>query len=91
VTDEQRAALNVWQPMMQQCRDKIAAANPSLFKILVEVSPSPNVDLRDLYDRKITIGQFNTRKQDLNEKLRAAIASRTGGTTTVSAPSVSPQ
>src|SRR5262249_1101835 len=80
VIDEQPAALNVWQPMMQQCRDKIAAANPRLFKILVEVSPSPNLDLRELYDRKITIGQYNTRKQDLNEMLRAAIASRMGGT-----------
>ena len=90
VTEEQRAALNVWQPMMQQCRDKIAAANPRLFKILVEVSPAPNAELRELYDRKITIGEYNTRKQDLNERLRAAIARR-AGTTPVAAPSTSPQ
>ena len=77
VTDDQRTALDVYQPLHEQCRNKIMVANAPLAKIMLKVQPAPYADLRALYERKITIGEFNTRKQDDLDRLRAALVNPT--------------
>jgi hypothetical protein len=74
VTDEQRTALDVYGGLFQQCRNKISAASPQVWRILVQVNPNPTEDLKNLYDRKITLGQYNTRRQEIIDKFQAAIA-----------------
>ena len=75
VTDDQRAALNVLQTVRDQCRTRIAAANPKLWKLMVQLEPSPNEKLKELYDRKITIGQYNSDRQLLLDKFQTALVS----------------
>ena len=41
VTDEQRAALDVFKSQNEQCRNNIAMANPRLWQIVVQVQPAP--------------------------------------------------
>jgi hypothetical protein len=74
VTDEQRPALDVVRSVIEQCRNNIATANPRLWQILVQVSPAPNVTLKKLYDRQITIGQYNTYRQEIEDKFKSALA-----------------
>ena len=74
VTDEQRAALDVFKSLNEQCRNNIAAANPRLWQIVVQIQPSPYEHLRQLYDRKITIGEYNSYRQEMMEKLNNALA-----------------
>lgn len=76
-TDEQRTALDAYQPLHEECRNKLMAANPHLAKIMVQVQPAPYANLRALYKRKITIGEFNTRKQDELDELKAALVNPT--------------
>jgi hypothetical protein len=73
-TDEQRAALDVFSGYYAECRNKIAAANPRLWKIMVQVNPNPSEELRNLYDRKITWGEFNRHRQEIIDKIQAAVA-----------------
>ena len=70
-------ALDAYQSLHEECRNKIMAANPRLAKIIIQVQPAPYANLRVLYERKITIGEFNTRKQDDLDKLRAALVNPT--------------
>jgi hypothetical protein len=41
---------------------------------MVQIQPSPAEHLKQLYDRKITIGQYNTYRQEILEKFKQAIA-----------------
>ncbi|HZS84346.1 MAG TPA: hypothetical protein VFA50_15835 [Stellaceae bacterium] len=74
ITEEQRPALDAFEGLFMQCRQKIAAANPILSRIMVQVDPSPTEELKSLYDGKITWGQYNTHRQELLDKLQAAVA-----------------
>jgi hypothetical protein len=74
VTDEQRPALDVFKSLNEQCRNNIAKMNPRLWQILVQVQPAPYVNLKKLYDRQITIGQYNTYRQEIEEKFKSALA-----------------
>jgi hypothetical protein len=76
IKDTQRPALDVLKELVERCRKEMAKANPQMWKILVQVQPAPQENLILLYRKKITIGEFNKRKQDTLEKLQAAIASR---------------
>jgi predicted aspartyl protease len=82
ITDEQRTALDALPALREQCRARIATANPRLWKIAVQIDPAPDEELKKLYDRKITIGQFNSDKQALIAKLQAALASADDATPT---------
>jgi len=77
ITNEQRPALDAYKELLGQCRNKIAAANPHLWKIMMQVQPAPYKELTLLYNKKITTGQFNTRKQETADKLQAAVADQT--------------
>jgi hypothetical protein len=77
ITNEQRPALDAYKELHEQCRNKIAVANPHLWKLMTHVQPNPYKDLTLLYNKKITIGQFNTRKQEVQDKLKAVIADQT--------------
>ncbi len=77
VTDEQRPALDVYKSLNEQCRTHIASANPRLWQTLVQVQPSPYEHLKQLYDRKITVGQYNTYRQELLENFNKAVAGPT--------------
>jgi len=74
VTDEQRQALDVFKSLNEQCRNNIATANPRLWQIIVQVQPAPYEKLKQLYDRQITIGQYNTYRQEIAEKFKSAMA-----------------
>jgi hypothetical protein len=74
VTDEQRPALDVFKSLNEQCRNNIATANPRVWQIMVQVQPNPYVSLKRLYDRQMTIGQYNTYRQEIAEKFKSAIA-----------------
>jgi hypothetical protein len=74
VTDEQRPALDVFKSLNEQCRNNIAAANLRLWQIFVQVQPNPYVNLKRLYDRQMTIGQYNTYRQEIVEKFKSALA-----------------
>jgi hypothetical protein len=74
ISDSQKPALDVLKSVSEQCRKVIAAANPRLWQIVVEVSPDPSEHMRDLYNRSITIGQYNTWRQETHEKLNKALA-----------------
>lgn len=74
VTDKQRASLDVFKSLNEKCRNDIATANPRLWKIIVQVQPAPYENLKQLYNRQITTGQYNTYRQDLLEKLKSALA-----------------
>ncbi len=74
VTDEQRASLDIFKSLNEKCRNGIAAANPRLWQIIVQVQPAPYEKLKQLYDHQITIGQYNTYREEILEKLNNAIA-----------------
>jgi hypothetical protein len=74
ITDQQRPALDVLKSVNEQCRNDIASTNPRLWQILVQVQPAPYVNLKKLYERQMTIGQYNTYRQELLEKFQSAIA-----------------
>jgi hypothetical protein len=73
IKDEQLQALEAYKEILGQCRSKIATANPQLFKIMMQVQPAPYENLKLLHEKKITIGQYNTRKKEGIDKLQAAI------------------
>jgi predicted aspartyl protease len=75
VTDEQMPALDVLQTVREQCRARMAGANPKIWKLIVQVDPSPNEDVKRLYDRKISIGQYNTDRQAAIVRFQSALAS----------------
>jgi hypothetical protein len=74
IRNEQRPALDAFKELNEQCRNKIAQASPRSWKIVQQLQPEPYADLGLLYDRKITIGEYNTRKQKFSEKLQAVVA-----------------
>ncbi len=76
ITNEQRPALDAMKEIGEKCRTKIAVANPQLWKIMEQIQPAPYAGLTLLYDKKITIGQYNTRMQEVLDKFRAALAER---------------
>lgn len=74
VTDEQRPALDVLKSVIEQCRNNVAAANPRLWQIMIQVAPDPSEHLKQLYDRKVSIGQYNTHRQEVSDKFKSAVA-----------------
>jgi hypothetical protein len=74
VTDQQRPALDAFKSLNEQCRNNLATANPRLWQIVQKIQPNPYEQLKALYNRQITIGQYNTYRQEIIEKLRTAIA-----------------
>ena len=74
VTDDQRPALDLFKSLGEQCRNNIAKLNPRLWQIMVQVQPTPHVNLQKLYDRQITIGQYNTYRQEIADKFKSALA-----------------
>ena len=74
IGDEQRPALDVYKSLNEQCRQKIAIANPRVWQIMVQTQPAPYEHLKQLYDRKITIGEYNAYRQEVLEKFNSAIA-----------------
>jgi hypothetical protein len=74
VTDEQRPVLDVFKSINEKCRNNIATANPRLWQIIVQIQPMPYEKLKQLYNRQITIGQYNTYRQEILAKLQSAIA-----------------
>jgi hypothetical protein len=74
ITDVQRPALDVFKSLNEQCRNNIAMANPRLWQIMVQVQPAPYERLTQLYDRHITIGEYNAYREEMIEKLRSALA-----------------
>ena len=70
ITDQQRPALDVLKSVNEQCRNNIASTNPRLWQILVQVQPAPYVNLKKLYERQMTIGQYNTYRQELLKNSR---------------------
>lgn len=74
VTDEQRAALDVFKSLSDQCRAKIATDNPRVFQIMEQINPDPHAKLMMLYQRQITIGEYNIYRQQMSDKFRAAVA-----------------
>jgi len=76
ITNEQRPALDALKESHEKCRSKIAVASPQLWKIMAQMQPAPYTNLTLLYNQKITIGQWNTRKQEALDKFQAALAGR---------------
>jgi S1-C subfamily serine protease len=74
IKDAQRPALEALKEVVERCRREIAVANPQAWKIVVQVQPAPQENILLLYNKKITIGQYNKRKQETLEKLQAALA-----------------
>jgi outer membrane protein assembly factor BamE (lipoprotein component of BamABCDE complex) len=60
ISDEQLSALDSYKELLDVCRSRLAAANPQRWKIVMQVQPSPHENLMLLFEKKITIGQFNT-------------------------------
>ncbi len=60
IKDEQLPALVAYKELQEQCRTRIATANPQLIKIMMLVQPAPYESLNLLHEKKITIGQYNT-------------------------------
>jgi hypothetical protein len=74
VNDEQRSALDAYAALIQQCRNKMAEVNLQLWKVIVQINPNPTEYLKELYDRKITLGQYNAHRQEILDKFSAAMA-----------------
>ncbi|GAN76849.1 hypothetical protein Asru_0169_03 [Acidisphaera rubrifaciens HS-AP3] len=67
----QRPAVSALGPLRQQCRSKIDLLAPQLSAILSEINPDPQKDITDLYQDRITIGQYNTIIKQRLDKLKA--------------------
>jgi hypothetical protein len=78
ITDVQRPALDALKSMLEQCRSKIAESNPRLWQIIEQVNPNPNEHLSMLYKGEITTGDYNTYRQQIEDKFRAAVAAAQG-------------
>jgi hypothetical protein len=75
ITDIQRPALDVFKSLNEQCRNNMATVNPRVWQIMVQVQgPQPYEHLKQLYDHQITIGEYNTYRQELLGKLNSALA-----------------
>jgi hypothetical protein len=74
ITDIQRPALDVFRSLNEQCRSKIAANMPQLWQIMEKVNPHPHEYLVKLYKAQITIGDYNTYRQQMADNIRAAVA-----------------
>jgi hypothetical protein len=74
ITNEQRPALDALKETNEKCRNRIAVANPRLWKLMMQIQPAPYANLILLYNKKITIGQYNTKRQEVVNKLQAALA-----------------
>jgi hypothetical protein len=74
VTDEQQPALDALKSAIEQCRNILATATPRLWQIMTQVSPDHSEHLKQLYDRKVTIGQYNTYRQEVSDKFKSAVA-----------------
>jgi hypothetical protein len=74
IRNEQRPALDAFKELNEQCRYKIAGASPRLWKIMRQLQPEPYTNLGLLYDKKNTIGEYNSRKQEFLDKLHALVA-----------------
>lgn len=72
VTDEQRPAIDAMKSLSDQCRAKIATDIPRLYQIMERINPDPHSELMMLYQQQITIGEYNTYRQQISDKIRAA-------------------
>ncbi len=75
VSDEERVALDAFKPLNEQCRARMAEANPHLSEVIRQLQPAPYEKLIQLRSRQITIGQYNTYREEFTEKLRKALLS----------------
>jgi hypothetical protein len=75
VSDEERAALDAFRPLVERCRAKMAEANPHLAAVMHKLQPDPYEKLIQLRGRQITIGQYNAYRQEFTDKLRDALLS----------------
>ena len=75
IENSQLSALDAYSELLDSCRNKLSAANPQLWKVMTQVQPLPHENLKLLYDKQITIGQFNTRKQETIDRVLAMRAS----------------
>jgi hypothetical protein len=73
ITDVQRPALDVFKSISEQCRNKIATNIPQMWQIMEKINPHPYENLVKLYKAEITIGDYNTYRQQMSENFRAAI------------------
>ena len=74
VTDEQKPALDVFKSLNEQCRNNIATASPRVWQIILQIQPAPYEHLKQLYDGKITIGQYNTYREEIADKFKSTVA-----------------
>ena len=74
ITEAQRPALDVLKSLAEQCRSKMVASNARLTQIINQVSPHPAEHLIMLYKAEITIGEYNTYRQQTDDNFRAAVA-----------------
>jgi hypothetical protein len=74
ISNEDRPALDVLKGLNQKCREKLAEMSPPMWRVVTQIQPDPNAILLLLYGRKITIGQFNIRKQEAIDKYQAVLA-----------------
>lgn len=74
ITDAQRPALDILRSVAEQCRSKIAASNARLAQIIEHINPHPAEHLAMLYKAEITIGEYNTYRQQTLDNFRAALA-----------------
>jgi hypothetical protein len=63
-----------WRVFTILPRPKILPVNPVFSKIYTDANAIRENDITDLYDRKITLGENNTRKQQAIDRVKASPA-----------------
>jgi hypothetical protein len=73
LTEEQKGALNAYQPFYNQCRDRLISIAPEIAQLL-EGTGNRNADLLNLYQRKMTIGAFNRVRADDFDRVKVVLS-----------------
>ena len=74
IDDLQRPALEAYKVARATCLSNIARANSTIWKILAAQQPKWNDSITKLYQRDITIGQFNKLKQEIQDETTKELA-----------------
>ena len=74
ITEAQRPALDVLKSVAEECRSKMISSSPRMAQIIEQVSPHPTEHLAMLYRAAITIGEYNSYRQQTEDNFRAALA-----------------
>lgn len=72
ITEIQRPAVDFLKTLKEQCRNKVAENAPRLGQLVETIDPNIYQELRMLYQKQITIGDYNMYSQSVAEKFRAA-------------------